>query len=235
MPLIFLRLTYAGILSWHWVSQRSCIQLVLHEPRTFRARAGPYLFTFLEWLRNYAGVSDTQSLSQFHPVPTKQDVFTQQWVYEAVRRLPSDREVDKWMPYMDIVEKVQDLHVTLRPYQKRAAAWMLWREHSTPTMIYDDASIEDGDKRDVVDDIFLKEDEQVSWKRAHDLKSFCPLSKTRRSVRLVSKLAFHGPSEQVWFGDEAQKQRHSIRFGYGGLLCDAVSYTHLTLPTILLV
>ena len=57
---------------------------------------------------------------------------------------------------MQRVESVDELHVTLRSYQKRAVAWMLSTQLDPPSHLFND--------------------ESVTWKRTYSITAHSPLN-----------------------------------------------------------
>lgn len=126
VPLSICVLVVHGILSLHYVPERSALQFIFHQVPSINARIAKSASNFLSWLRNFKGEN------LITPVPT----FDRDWVFDAVRRTRVDTDKASWAKYLNKVRSIDSLHVNLRGYQENAVAWMLSRELDSPTSLF---------------------------------------------------------------------------------------------------
>lgn len=195
IPLTVTQLVMNGFLSLHLhevAADNPTVQFVLHDVPLASGFLKNAMTNFLGWLQNYAGVN------ALHPSSS----YDCNWVYDTVRRTPKDKDRHQWLGFLSQVEQVEDLHVTLRPYQQRAVAWMLSRELADPSPLFGHDTL---------------------WPLTTRLSKAWGsngIDISRPSVHIVSSLAFHAASSQLWFGENSISTRSSVRIGHGGLLCD---------------
>lgn len=187
VPLSIYVLVTHGVLSLHYISDRKSLQFVFHDV-PFATSISKSVSNFLSWLRNVKGGNLLSPIS----------FFDRDWVYESVRRTSTDTDSQTWSTFMKRVEGVDALHVNLRSYQRRAVAWMLFRELGDPQPLFDL--------------------ETFAWPETLTLAGHFAIS--RPNVQLVNKFSFCSQTLTICFDSDVAELSESIKIGPGGFLCD---------------
>lgn len=199
------------LIVWGLIKQDH-LRICVHNDKLifFVALAGErrLMATFLCWVVNWKSGGETV---------VDRGTYLKDWVYDTVRRAPSDFDRGEYESYLEIVQKCKGLNVQLRPYQQRAVAWMLSRELGKRVSFFEDiewneaGEIYDGFAKNsigipIARDVVINLMGKVARKSAGIEDSLSKGKKRRRSPISIS--------------DGLMKYGVNNRWGRGGLLCD---------------